>query len=75
MAISTTLTQSGGPFPHQRLQLLFNPDTGLSLGIELVALTADTHALGVPVGTPATIGYTLWEDVAFVPDTTTRPRP
>ncbi|MBN6034054.1 hypothetical protein [Amycolatopsis sp. 195334CR] len=71
---SVTRHLPGDRFPDLELYLLLDPDTGLLLGTESVALTADTQERGYSVATPATTDYLLWEYAARVPDLTSQPR-
>ncbi|MGO1050635.1 hypothetical protein [Crossiella sp. CA198] len=73
VAVSTPTDRPGDWFPRQRQHLLIDPETGLLLATELVGLAVDTDAVGAPVRTPATIGFTLWLSSALVPDTHSRP--
>ncbi|MGW4397826.1 hypothetical protein ACWEHA_21265 [Amycolatopsis nivea] len=73
IAVSTVAADPGGWFPEQRRYLLLDPDTGLLLGAESMALTADAEAIGDLVTAPAVIGYTIWRRTAHVPTTAARP--
>lgn len=66
IAIST-VTQ--GETPEMRYVLVLDPETGMLLDFEEVALTSD----GLPIEAPATIGYTLWLASGYTATTTERP--
>lgn len=58
-----------GNGPRTRRVLILNPDTGMLLGFEEIALEAG----GLPIKAPATIGYTLWLSSGHTNNTDTRP--
>ncbi|GAA1225535.1 hypothetical protein GCM10009676_04230 [Prauserella halophila] len=73
VAISVEASKPGDWCPEQRLLLLLNPERGVSISTDTVALSVDTSAMKVNIATPATISYVQWKQHARVPDTETRP--
>lgn len=73
VAISTESSKPGRWFPKQRLLLLFDPQRGLPIATEVVALSADTSAINVSLDTPATVSYMQWKRHARVSDIEARP--
>lgn len=55
--------------PSERVILVLDSDTGALLDAEQVALDAGD----LPINPPATIGYTVWLNTGYTPDTGSRP--
>ena len=60
-------------FPEQQVCMLFDPETGSLVATETIALSVRTDLIGRSIAVPTTIGYTEWQQVAYVEDTTTTP--
>jgi hypothetical protein len=69
IAISTTARSPQERTPAMRYVLIIDPDTGMLLSAEEVALEAGT----LPIHVPATIGYALFLRSGYTPGTTGRP--
>lgn len=55
--------------PPEKVILVLNPDTGMLLDSEQVALKSG----GLPITAPATIGYSIYLTSGYTPNTTTTP--
>lgn len=56
--------------PVMRYVMVLDPDTGMLLDFESIALERFDD---IPMKTPATVGYTVWLDTGFTASTTERP--
>lgn len=69
IAISTDIEQTNPIVPEMQSVLVLDPDSGMLLDYEQIVLQSGS----LPVHAPATIGYTVWLDSGYTPDTTTGP--
>jgi hypothetical protein len=69
IAVSATSASTAPGTPQMRYVLVLDPQTGMLLDYERVALTAG----GLPIQAPATIGYTVWLAAGYTADTVATP--
>lgn len=69
IAISTQDRTEHAQTPNERYTMLLDPDSGMLLGYEQVAVEPGD----LPIRTPATISYKVWMDSGYTTNVNTRP--